>query len=126
MVSPSDHVKTPAQDSPPHLMGNSIFGIPKLELSEELSAVSKPVYEDELLENLHIAPYHSNIIPGSFTFHHVNQMAAKDRIIKAFELGFNHLRCNKLKVSAELFSGQIYCARGRVPMLHIKATELVE
>ena len=46
MVNPSDHVETPAQDSPPHLMGNSIFGVPKLELSEELSAVSKPLHED--------------------------------------------------------------------------------
>ena len=79
MVSPSDHdhIETPARDSPPHLTGNSISGIPKLELSEELSTISKPVYEDELPENLHIVPYHSNIIPGSFTFHHINQMAAK-------------------------------------------------
>ena len=29
-------------------------------------------------------------------------MAAKAQIIEALELGFNHLRCNKLKVSAEL------------------------
>ena len=85
MGSPSDHIETPAQDSPPHLMGNSIFGILKL----ELSAVSKPVYEDELPETLHITPYHSNIIPGSFAFHHVNQMAAKVQIIKVLELGFN-------------------------------------
>ena len=77
MVNPSDHVKTPAWDSPPHLTGNSIFGIPKLELSDELSTVSKPVYEDELLETLHIGPYPSNIIPGSFAFRHINQMAAK-------------------------------------------------
>jgi hypothetical protein len=77
MVNPSDHVETPAWDSPPHLTGNSIFGIPKLELSGELSAVSKPVYKDELPETVHIAPYHSNIIPGSFAFHHINQMAAK-------------------------------------------------
>ena len=102
MVNPSDHVETPAWNSPPHLMGKYIFGVPKLELSEELSAVSKPLYEDELPETLHIAPYRSDLIPGSFTFRHVNQMAAKTRIIKALELGFNHLRCNKLKVSAEL------------------------
>ena len=102
MVNPSDHVETPAQDSTPHLTGNSIFGIPKLELSEELSAVSKPVYKDELPETLHIAPYHSDLIPGSFAFCHVNQMAAKAQIIKALELGFNHRRHNKLKVSAEL------------------------
>ena len=102
MVNPSDHVKTPAQDSPPHLMGKSIFGVLKLELSEELSAISKPLYKDELPETLYIAPYHSDLIPGSFAFHHVNQMAAKAWIIKALELGFNHLRHNKLKVSAEL------------------------
>ena len=77
MVNPSDHVETPTWDSPPHLMGNSSFGILKLELSKELSTVSKPVYEDELLESIHIAPYHFNIIPGSFAFHHINQMAAK-------------------------------------------------
>ena len=77
MVSPSDHVETPARDSPPHLTGNSIFGILKLELSEELSTVSKPVYEDELPKTLHITPYHSDLIPGSFAFRHVNQMVAK-------------------------------------------------
>ena len=102
MVNPSDYIETPAQDSPPHLMGNSIFGIPRLELSKKLSARSKPVYEDKLPENVHITPYHSYIIPRSFAFHHVSQMAAKPRIIKALELGFNHLWCNKLKVSAEL------------------------
>jgi hypothetical protein len=72
MVSPSDHVETPARDSPLHLMGNSIIGIPKLKLSEELSTVSKPIYEDELPETLHIAPYHSDLISGSFAFHHNN------------------------------------------------------
>ena len=113
MVSPSNHVKTPAQDSPPHLTGNSIFGIPKLELFEELSAVSKPVYEDELPETLHIVPYRSDLIPGSFAFRHVNQMAAKARIIKALELGYNHLRHNKLKVSAELT-----CTILRIPRIH--------
>ena len=73
-----------------------------MELSEELFAISKPVYEDELSETLQIAPYHSDMIPGSFAFRHVNHMAAKARIIKALKLGFNHLRHNKLKVSAEL------------------------
>jgi hypothetical protein len=102
MVKSSDHVETPIRDSPPHLMGNSIFGIPRLELSKELSTISKPVYEDKLLEKVHIAPYHSNLIPGSLAFHHVSQMAANAQIIKPLKLGFNHLRCNKLKVSAEL------------------------
>jgi hypothetical protein len=101
MVNPSNHVKTHILDSPPHLMGNSIFGIPRLELTK-VSTISKPVYKDKLLKNVHITPYHSNIIPGSFTFHHISQMAAKTQIIKALELGFNHLQRNKLKVSAEL------------------------
>ena len=92
MVNPSDHVETPARDSPPHLTGKSVFGVPKLELSEELSAISKPLYEDELPETLHITPYRSDLIPGSFAFCHVNQMAAKAQIIKALELGFKHLR----------------------------------
>ena len=68
MVIPSHHLKTPAWHSPPHLMGNSIFEIPRLELSKELSTVSKPGYEDELPENIHIMSCHSNIIPGSFAF----------------------------------------------------------
>ena len=46
MVNPSDHVETPAWDSPPRLTGNSIFGVPKLELSDELSAISQPLYEE--------------------------------------------------------------------------------
>ena len=113
MFNPSDHIKTPTQDSALHLTGNSIFGIPKLELSEELSTVSKSVYKDKLLENIHIVPYHSNIIPGQFTFRHVNQMAAKAQILKALELGFNHLRHNNLKVSAELT-----CTILRKPRIH--------
>ena len=118
MVNPSDHVETPAWDSP-HLTGKSVFGVPKLELSEELSAISKPLYEDELLETLHIALYRSDLIPGSFAFHHVNQMAAKAQIIKALELGFNHLRHNKLKVSAELT-----CTILRKPIIHEVTAQL--
>ena len=113
MVNPSDYVETPIQDSPPHLTGNSIFGIPSLELSEELFTVSKPVYKDELLENVHVVPYHSNIIPGSFAFCHISQIVAKARIIKALELGFNHLWHNKLKVSVELT-----CTILRKPRIH--------
>ena len=40
-------------------------------------------------------------------------MAAKAQIIKALELGFNHLQCNKLKVSAELT-----CTILRKPRIH--------
>ena len=102
MINHSDHVETPIRDLPLHLTGNSIFGVPMLELSKELSPISKPVYKDELPENIHMVPYHSNIIPGSFAFCHVNQMAAKAQIIKALGLGYDYLQHNKLKVSAEL------------------------
>ena len=124
MVNPSDHVKTPARDSPPHLTGNSIFGIPRLELSEELSAVSKPIYKNELPENIHIVPYHSNIIPGSFAFCHVSQMAAKAQVIKALELGFNYLWCNKLNcdfstcVHGEQVSDELTCTILKKPRIH--------
>ena len=40
-------------------------------------------------------------------------MVAKAQIIKALELGFNHLQCNKLKVSAELT-----CTMLRKPRIH--------
>ena len=95
MVNPFDHVEIPAWDSPPHLTGNSISEIPRLELSKELSTISEPVYEDELLENVHIVPYHSNIIPRSFTFCHISQMV------------------DKLKISAELT-----CTILRKPRIH--------
>ena len=72
-----------------------------MELSEELIPISSPIYEDEILENIHM-PYHSDLIPGSFAFYHINQMVAKSQIIKALELGYNYLWCNKLKVSAKL------------------------
>ena len=52
MVNPPDHVETPTRDPPPHLTGNSIFGVPTLELSDELIPVSAPVYKDELPENI--------------------------------------------------------------------------
>ena len=94
-------------------MNNSIFGIPRLKHPKELSSISKPIFKDELLENIHTMPYHSNLIPGSFAFCHVSQMTAKSWIIKALELGFNHLQCNKLKVSAELT-----CTILRKPRIH--------
>ena len=60
------------------------------------------VYEDKLPKNIHTIPYHSNLILGSFVFHHISQVAAKAWIIKALELGYDHLQHNKLKVSVEL------------------------
>jgi len=74
MVNPTDHVENPVQDPPPDLAGSTIFTIPKM---EELMPTSNPIYKDELLETLHSAQYQTDLIPGSFTFHHINQMAAK-------------------------------------------------
>ena len=82
MVSSTDHLENPVRDFPPHLTGTSNFNIPKIELSEELIPVSNPIYKDELPENVHTMHYRTDIIPGSFAFHHVNQMVAKAQIIR--------------------------------------------
>src|ERR1700676_642309 len=90
-----------ARDCPPH-MEDSIFNKPTLEISEELSAISSPVFDDKVPEHLSLCLYKTDKIPGLFALHHVNQMAAKSRIIKALELAFAHLRRSKLTQSAEL------------------------
>ena len=90
-----------ARDSPPH-MEDSIFGKPTLEISDELSPVSRPVFDDEAPENLNVSLYKTDKILGLFTLCHVNQMAAKSRIIKALELAFAYLCQSKLTQSAEL------------------------
>ena len=76
---------------PPHSTGTSILNIPKIGLSEELIPVPNHIYEDERPENAHTVHYWTDIILGSFAFHHVNQIAAKARIIKAPELGYIYL-----------------------------------
>ena len=65
-----------ARDPPPH-MEDSIFDKPTLEISDELSPVSRPVFDDEVPENLTLSLYKTNKIPGLFALHHVNQMVAK-------------------------------------------------
>ena len=103
MVNPFDHVKNPVRDLPHHLSGCSIvLGLAKIELSKILISISSSVYGDELLENIHVMPYHLDLIPGSFAFCHINQMVAKSQIIKALKLEYNYLWHNKLKVLAEL------------------------
>ena len=47
-----------------------------LKFSEELILISNLIYEDEPTENIHTMYYQTDIIPGSFTFHHINQIAA--------------------------------------------------
>src|ERR1700679_1023119 len=90
-----------ARDLPPH-MEDSIFNKPTLEISEELSAISSPVFNDEVPKNLSLSLYKTDKIPGLFALRHVNQMAAKSQIIKALELGFAYLHQSKLMQSTEL------------------------
>ena len=90
------------RDLPLHISEDSIFNKPKLELSPELTAFSKPIFEDEIPEELSVGTYHSEEIPGLYALRHCNQVQGKARIIKAIELGFNYLRHLKLKQSVEL------------------------
>src|SRR6202167_1892973 len=87
-----------ARDPPPH-MENSIFDKPALEISDDLSPVSSPVFDNEVPENLSVALYKTDKILGLFALRHVNQMAAKFRIIKALGLAFAYLRRTKLTQS---------------------------
>src|SRR6202050_2967128 len=90
-----------ARDLPPH-MEDSIFDKPTLEISEELSAISSPDFDDKVPEHLSLCLYKTDEIHGLFTLCHIIQMVAKSRIIKALELAFAHLHRSKLTQSAEL------------------------
>ena len=79
-----------ARDPPPH-MEDSIFDKPTLEISNDLSPVSSPVFDDEVPENLSVALYRTDKILGLFALRHINQMVAKSQIIKALELAFAYL-----------------------------------
>src|ERR1700683_3526517 len=83
-------------------MEDSIFYRPTLEISEELNAISIPVFVNEVPENLNFSLYKTENIPRLFDLRHVSQVAAQPRIIKALELAYSHLRRSKLKQSAEL------------------------
>ena len=83
-------------------MEDSIFYRPMLEISEELDAISIPVFVNEVPENLTFSLYKTENIPRLFALRHVSQVAAQPRIIKALELAYSHLRRSKLKHSAEL------------------------
>ena len=65
-----------ARDPPPHIE-DSIFDKPTLKISEELSTISSPVFDDKIPENLSLSLYKTEKIPGLFALCHVNQMAAK-------------------------------------------------
>src|SRR5882762_1501118 len=74
------------RDLPPHL---PLFNIPELEASKELTLVANPIYEDEDL-------------PGLFALCHVNQVMAKERVIKAQEFAYSYLHHAKLRQAFEL------------------------
>ena len=90
-----------ARDPPPH-MEDSIFDKPMVEISDDLSPVSSPVFDNEVPDNLSVALYKTDKILGLFALRHVNQMPAKSRIIQALELAFTYLHRTKLTQSAEL------------------------
>src|ERR1700689_1600842 len=90
-----------ARDPPPH-MEDSIFDKPTLEISNDLSPVSSPVFDDEVPDNISVALYKTDKILGLFALCHVNQMPAKSQIIKALSLAFAYLHRTKLTQSAEL------------------------
>ena len=83
-------------------MEDSISYRSTLEISEELDAISIPVFVNEVPENLTFSLYKTENIPRLFALRHVSQVAAQPRIIKALELAYSHLRRSKLKQSAEL------------------------
>src|ERR1700683_1499652 len=89
------------RDAPPHLE-DSIFDRPTLDISEELDAISNPVFEDGVPETLTLCLYKTEKIPGLFALCHINQIVAKAQIIKALELAYSYLCRSKLKQSAEL------------------------
>src|SRR6202050_4048029 len=100
--SVSQIYSTPMARDPPSHMENSIFNKPTLEISDNLSPVSSPVFDDEVPNNLSVALYKTDKILGLFALCHVNQMLAKSRIITALSLAFAYLRRTKLTQSAEL------------------------
>ena len=58
-------------------MEDSIFYKPMLDISEELNAISNPVFENEVPENLTLSLYKTENIPGLFTLRHVNLIHGK-------------------------------------------------
>src|ERR1700722_19590558 len=74
------------RDLPPHISEDSIFNKPKLKLSPELTAFLKPIFEDEIPEELSVGTYHSEEIPGLYALCPCNQVQGKAKIIKAIEL----------------------------------------
>src|ERR1700723_4182037 len=63
---------TPMDRDPPPHMEDSIFDKPTLEISDDLSPVSSPVFDDEVPDNLSVALYKTDKIPGLFALRHIN------------------------------------------------------
>src|SRR6202050_2050276 len=108
-----------ARDPPPH-MEDSIFDRPMLEISDDLSPLSSPVFDDKVPDNVSVALHKTDKIPGLFALCHVNQMPAKSRIIKALSLTFAYLRRTKLTQSAELTRSTLKKHRIYEVVLHLE------
>jgi hypothetical protein len=51
------------REVPPHMADDSIFGKPDLRISEELSHITKPLYEEYVPEQLNLATIPLRIFP---------------------------------------------------------------
>jgi hypothetical protein len=90
------------RDTPPHMMDDSIFEQPKLEIGLELFPISGLIFDGDAPENLRKGLYSTDELPGLYTSQDCNQPQAKARIVRAVELGYDYLRQGKLRKSAEL------------------------
>jgi hypothetical protein len=75
------------RDTPPHLVDNSIFDQPKLEIPLELVPISSPIYDGDAPKTLQKGLYSTNELPGLYASWDCNQLQAKTRITRAVELG---------------------------------------
>ena len=90
------------RDTPPHLVDDSIFDQPKLEIPLELVPISSPIYDGDAPKTLQKGLYSTNELPGLYASWDCNQQQAKTRITTAVELGYDYLRQGKLRLNAEL------------------------
>jgi len=79
------------RDTPPHMVGNSIFDQPKLKIPLELILISDPIFNGDAPETLQKGLYSTNKLSGLYASWDCSQPQAKIRIIKAVGLGYDYL-----------------------------------
>jgi hypothetical protein len=79
------------RDTPPHMVDDSIFEQPRLEIALALSPISGPIFDRDAPENLRKGLYSTNELPGLYASRDCNQPQAKARIVRAVELGYDYL-----------------------------------